>query len=69
MGPAGVVRFCSWSVLIPPLSVTTHKVREWLRTTHPAVGGWLLGVILPRPTVGDCGQVLSVPLTVSKEEQ
>ena len=60
------VRSCWWTLLTPP-SVTPVEgceliIRERLRTGCSAPGGWLPGVILPRPTVGDCGQMLQSPL-------
>ena len=70
MGPQWLcrvaVRACGWTLLTPP-SVTPVEgceltIREKLRTGCSAPGGWLPAVILLRPMVGDCGQVLQSPL-------
>lgn len=61
MGPVGTCEILLMECSDPPPSITPHTVRERLWTMCPVLGGWLLGIILPRSTVGDCGQGLLFP--------
>lgn len=47
-----------------------HHQSHHIRTMYPTLGGWFLGIIPPRATMGDCAfestmeQVLSVPPSI-----